>query len=137
MPERINIILVVLLMLTGNVFSQNSFCFQTQCVLQSDGFVKKIKPQHCKKFPINFEKIERSELGKEFYFNQKTKIETINLVTVVPNHISSQQNIQASFYSDNLGFFCKKEIQLEKVTSIPLRFRLGSLDYVNHLEGKK
>lgn len=44
--------------------------------------------------------------------------------------------IPASYYSTNLGFFCKKELQLDKVVAVPLRFRLGSLAYVNYLEQK-
>ena len=39
-------------------------------------------------------------------------------------------------YNESIGFFCKKELQLDKITSIPIRFRLGSLDYVNYLEKK-
>jgi hypothetical protein len=41
-----------------------------------------------------------------------------------------------SFYLNSLGFFCKKELQLDKVITIPLRFRLGSLAYVNWMEQK-
>jgi hypothetical protein len=44
--------------------------------------------------------------------------------------------IPASWYTDNLSGFCRPEWKLEKTTGIPLRLRLGSLDYVNRLEGK-
>lgn len=42
-----------------------------------------------------------------------------------------------AFYVNNLTGFCKVEWKVEKRFNIPLRVRLGSLDYTNRLEGKK
>jgi hypothetical protein len=53
-----------------------------------------------------------------------------------PLKISIQQAIPVSLYCDRLGFICRKEMEFQKITSIPLRIRLGSLDYVNYLEQK-
>jgi hypothetical protein len=50
--------------------------------------------------------------------------------------LSTVPVIPANFYSTNLGFFCKKEWKLEKATKVPFRFRLGSVQYVDYLEGK-
>src|SRR3989337_3934317 len=53
--------------------------------------------------------------------------------SIKPLRISLLQN---NFDIQKLSFFCQKEWQFEKYTSIPLRFRLGSLDYTNYLEQK-
>lgn len=45
--------------------------------------------------------------------------------------------LPSDHYVKGLGFFCKKELQLEKATKIPFRFRLGSMEYTDQLEGKR
>lgn len=60
-------------------------------------------------------------------FNKKNADSVFNKTFLLPKN----------YYSNNLRFICKKELQLQKAIKLPLYIRLGSLDYTNKLEGKK
>ena len=44
--------------------------------------------------------------------------------------------LPSDYYSSNIGFFCKKELQVQNTLKVPLRFRLGSAAYCDAMEGK-
>jgi hypothetical protein len=48
-----------------------------------------------------------------------------------------QKVLSPNFYVKNLGFFCKQELKFEAATGIPFKFRLGSVQYCDWMEGKK
>ena len=63
------------------------------------------------------------------------------LINTLPNSKNSLPDFfielrKENYNTQSLPFFCQKEWQFEKSTHIPLKFRLGSIDYCNMLEGK-
>jgi hypothetical protein len=54
-----------------------------------------------------------------------------------PNTLRPFTLIAQDYYTQHFGFMCKKELAIEKATKIPFRFRLGSLQQCNYLEGKR
>ena len=49
----------------------------------------------------------------------------------------SQPFLSPNYYSTQLGFFCKQEIKIEKTAKIPFKFRLGSVEDCDRMEGKR
>jgi hypothetical protein len=45
-------------------------------------------------------------------------------------------SIPSAYCYQNLAFFCKIEVKLEKASTFPVKFRLGSIPYVDFLEQK-
>lgn len=87
------------------------------------------------KLPINYNTL------KNFNFENQLKLDSY-LSDSLPcqNNFSSSRLITRTIvpgnYAMQLGFFCKTELQLDKLTPVPLRFRLGSMEYVNWMEQK-
>lgn len=50
---------------------------------------------------------------------------------------SNPQQIPLVYAYKHLALFCKLEVKLEQTVQLPVKVRLGSVDYVDWLEGKR
>ena len=91
-------------------------------------FSSKPLPQNGHKFDTRTYFVKKKD-------NLISKINTINTWSLL--NPASFSVIHADYFTQNFGFFCKKELQLEKVTKVPFKFRLGSVQYCDWMEGKK
>jgi hypothetical protein len=46
------------------------------------------------------------------------------------------ESIPRAYSYDELGIFCKWEVKMEKAARMPVKFRLGEVQYVERMEGK-
>ena len=85
-----------------------------------------------------FEKLDLKNADFETSSKSFFEIEKLPFPNQNPslNSILQPAKISKSTVYDCYGFICKMEVKMDKRTKIPTRIRLGSLDYVNALEGK-
>ena len=50
---------------------------------------------------------------------------------------TNPQQIPLVYAYKDLALFCKLEVKLEQTVQMPIKVRLGSVDYVDWLEGKR
>ena len=66
-------------------------------------------------------------------FLTKVKINKNEPISVAKNTLVP---IPSAYCYQNLAFFCKVEVKIEKASTFPVKFRLGSIPYVDFLEQK-
>lgn len=138
MVQRLCCFLVVSLLIfsgeaAGQVFEIKPVVPVNVPVYYRHGWVNDFGLKHADhiKLPTKFETHKHPDIVKKFQMNSSLKP-----ATQAANYITLKTSVLPETYVKHLGFFCQKELQLEKFTNVPIRFRLGSLEYVNWLEGK-
>lgn len=71
------------------------------------------------------------------HFAIAEKISSDNPASInLRQQLLSPSSTPSAYCYQELAFFCKLEVQMEKAASFPIKFRLGEVQYVDQLEGK-
>lgn len=76
---------------------------------------------------MNYDTTKRV-LSVSIPFNSRLNLNSFSNPAVKP--------VSATYYFNSLGFFCQKELQIEKTLKFPVKFRLGGVAYTDQMEGK-
>lgn len=74
--------------------------------------------------------LQKNDFSRPYFINQPILLSGSQL-TGFPMRLAPNQTFS------NWSIFCEAEYRFEKRTGLPFRFRIGSLEYVNRLEGKE
>jgi hypothetical protein len=128
MRQRVIFFLVVLvLMFSGESFGQQTFLS-----------ISEKHSSNLKSIQKSIDLLRMDDKSFPFALPKDTIIQVRYLWVLKPDCYGSKWGIEPTYikYVKQLGYFCQKELQLDKLTPLPIRFRLGSLDYVNWMEQK-
>jgi hypothetical protein len=72
----------------------------------------------------------------QYIGNVKSGERNQQTVDSIPSYGLKRAIVSPTYYINHLGFFCRQELKIEKAISLPIKFRIGSIDHVNYLERK-
>lgn len=70
-------------------------------------------------------------------FQQRYFLTSLPAKEPMPSFLQpTQPKIPQTWSYQDLAFFCRLEVKMEKAANIPIKFRLGEVQYVENMEGK-
>jgi hypothetical protein len=80
--------------------------------------------------------LHTSPLGRDMPFKPRLQTYALPLLYLENTPAPPVSPLLQRWKADDLPFFCKIEHQMGKKMKTPVKFRLGSVEYVDWLEGK-